>query len=231
MRAKNYSFYLHNTPIQVQRKRIKNLYLRLRSGGVQISAPLYATKKEIQHFAHAHWPWVHEQLKKQRPPLQYTQGELHFFEGRPYTLKILHNICTPGVWLVDDHSIELHTPPHSGPQERKALFDAWYTKHTYTRAQTLIQKWEPRLQVRVHRLDVKTMKSCWGTCNSYTKCIRLNSEIMKQPRPAFEYVVLHEMVHLLENNHSPAFYRWLDRFMPPWREHERLLDRSLSHHI
>lgn len=210
--------------MQVRRKRIKNLNLRLDYPQVKVSAPLYVSKKQIQQFVQKNWPWVLQQIQQQPPPLQYTTGEKHLFQGRSYKLQVWHHICQPGVWLIDDHNIELHTPPNSSTQQRQALFNNWYKKHTLTQAWPLIQKWQPFLGVQVHALKAQPMKSCWGTCNLYTKCIRINSEIMKKPRPALEYIVMHEMVHLLEKNHTPLFYKWLDKFMPTWREHEKLLD-------
>jgi predicted metal-dependent hydrolase len=110
-------------------------------------------------------------------------------------------------------------------KKRKAAIDAWYADEVQKDAPPLISKWESLIGVRSGPFSVRRMKTRWGSCNTFTKAIRLNSELAKKPRVCLEYVVIHELVHLLERRHNARFRKFMVQFMPGWKTHKKLLNR------
>ena len=92
----------------------------------------------------------------------------------------------------------------------------------------LIAKWEPRLGVQVARFYVQRMRTRWGSCNPITASIRLNTDLAKKPQECLEYIVVHEMVHLLEPTHNDRFVALMDRYLPNWQHQHQMLNRLQS---
>lgn len=115
-------------------------------------------------------------------------------------------------------------------ERRQEILDAWYRAQLREAAMPLIAKWEPRLAVRVDRLFIQRMKTKWGNCSRFARAIRLNTELAKKPRECLEYIVIHEMVHLLEPNHGKGFIDRMERTMPLWRQYRRMLNQPPVRH-
>ena len=212
-------------------KNIRYVHLRVfpPDGHVVISAPFRMRLETIQKFALSKLAWINKQHVKLRGqkvviPPQYQSGENHYVWGYPYLLSVEEGYRSASVALTQDQMI-LRVRRKTSLKKRKAAIDAWYAGEVQKDAPPLIAKWEPLIGVRSGPFSVRRMKTRWGSCNTLTKAIRLNSELAKKPRVCLEYVVIHELVHLLERRHNARFRKFMDQFMPGWKAHKKLLNR------
>jgi hypothetical protein len=209
--------------LDVVHKRIKYLRLSVHPpiGQVRVSAPLRTSANTIRQFVISKRDWIHRQQQKLRSrhvqaPYAYIDGEMHSVWGELYRLKIVEQDTPPFV-DVSDQTLLIHVLPGWSGVRRKALLTAWYRSALQAAAATLIVRWEPLLGVSVARLSVREMKTRWGSCTPRSRRIRLSMELAKKRPACLEYVVVHEMVHLLEASHNRRFVRLMDQFMPAWR--------------
>ncbi len=214
----------------LRRKQIKHLHLRVSppDGIASLSAPDRMPLEAAYAFAASKLDWIRRKQAEVRArppaiPLSYGDGESHSLWGEHYPLRLVEREAPVRVEFLEG-SILLQVPPGT-PQKRKgALLALWYRGQVRQAAAPLIAQWEPRLGVRVERLFVQRMKRLWGSCNIRDRRIRLNSELAKKPVDCFEYVVVHEMAHLLVRLHDHRFKALLDRFLPDWRLRQRRLN-------
>lgn len=217
---------------QVTFKRMKRMNLRVvpPDGEVRISAPMWIGMDAVQSFALSNLDWIQRQREKiqSRPyaaPLSYVDGETHYLWGRPYTLRVVSRKQPPSV-TAGSGTLTLSVRPRASRQKRQAVMAAWYREQLRERAEPLIAKWEPAVGRRTSRLYVQQMKSRWGSCNVTKRSIRLNSELAKRAPHLLEYVVVHELVHLLEASHNHVFKAHMTRLLPRWREYRKELNRG-----
>jgi hypothetical protein len=166
--------------------------------------------------------WIHEQQSKLRKqaretPRQFVTRESHYLWGRRYLLTVAHANAKPIVRL-DHRRITLTVRPESSAEKRAEVMHEWHKSLLHGVVPMLIRKWEAKLGVQVKRYFLQRMKTKWGGCNRRAGHIRLNTELVKKPKDLLEYIIVHEMVHLLEPTHSARFTEILDRHYPTWRE-------------
>lgn len=210
--------------ILVLRKNVKNLNLRVYPSEkeVKVSVPKRAPKALIHKFIESKLPWIRKHLnrvpvKKSRPGLKFTTGEMHLVWGKPYTLQIIEKKKAPKVLLNNDKELILQVRPESDSEKREQVLNEWYRSQLKDTIPQLIAKWEPVMGVSVREFGVKRMKTRWGTCNIRDRRIWLNLDLAKKRPILLEYVVVHEMVHLLERLHNERFYAYMTRFFPRWQ--------------
>lgn len=215
--------------INIIRKPIKNMHLRIYppDGRVQISAPLRLPIKHIYKQVEAKLDWLHAQRARlQALPLPseptMQTGEHHYFLGHAYVLTLLET-SSPTQVMLKDNQLLLSTKPNTSVLEKQTHLKKWYLTQMQTVVPELIQKWQPIIGVSVADWGAKTMKTRWGSCNIRTRRIWLNLVLIKKPILCLEYVLVHEMVHLLEASHNARFYALMDTFMPEWRCHQTAL--------
>lgn len=216
-------------PIKIVRKPIKNMHLRIYppDGRVQISAPLRLNIKHIYQQVEAKREWLHTQRARlqtlpTQPELTMQTGECHYFLGQAYTLTVFET-STPSRLLLKDNSLLLSAKPNASLLEKQLLLKKWYQAQMQSLVPELIKKWQPIIGVSVAEWGTKVMKTRWGSCNIRRRRIWLNLTLMKKPQVCLEYVLVHEMVHLLEASHNARFYQLMDTFMPEWRCHQKAL--------
>jgi predicted metal-dependent hydrolase len=216
---------IHDLSIEVVWKNIRNIHLRVYppEGRVRISAPVHMSLSDVRAFAISKMDWVtkhRERVSKIKPPLalRFVDGEEHLLWGQRYPLIITEKKAAPRVALEGD-AIHLQIRPGSHSViTRATLLNSWYRMLTQTALPALIAQWEPQMNVRAKKLHVQKMKTRWGSCNTRTHHIRINSELAKKPPECLEYVVVHELVHLLEPSHNRRFYALMDHFLPDWKQ-------------
>lgn len=207
-------------PIAVTRKRIKHTHLRVhRDGRVTISAPIRVALRDINAFAVSRLGWIRRQRGRLRElpretSHRFVDGEVHYVWGRPYELKVVERDGRQGV-SVHDGTMSLVVRPGS---DRARIVLKWQKAILNTALPPLIRKWEERLQVRLTGYHLRRMKSRWGSCNYRTRRIRLNTELVTKPPHLLEYVLVHEMVHVIVPNHGRRFVALMDEHYPTWRE-------------
>jgi hypothetical protein len=223
VRAPSYHLNLQGVAVQLTHKRIKHLRLSVHppAGDVRVSAPLGLTTDAIRQFVIGRLDWILTQQRKlqaretQRPDA-YVDGEYHSVWGQQRPLMVIERDAAPLVELKDGILL-LHARPGSSAGERRVLLTEWYRSLVEASARPRIAAWEPLMQVTVARVSARIMKTRWGSCSPHSGHIRLSTELGKKPPHILEYVVVHEMVHLLEASHNRRFRLLMDRFMPDWR--------------
>jgi len=218
------TIHIGGLSIQVTKKDIKNVHLSVHppDGRVTLVAPT-ATRLEVARaYAISKLSWIREQQRKlknqaRETPRQFIERESHYLWGRRYLMTILYRDAKPCVTL-DHKRITLTVRPGSDARRRAEVIHEWHKSILHQVVPTLIKKWEPKLEVKVADYFLQRMKTKWGSCNHKAGNIRLNTELVKKPKDLLEYVIVHEMVHLLEPTHSDRFMAILGEHYPTWRE-------------
>ena len=227
---------LGDIPVDVVLKDIKNVHLSVHppSGRVRIAAPEHMNLDTIRVFAVSKLAWIQKQQKKLREQeretcREYLDRESHYVWGKRYLLRIVEVDGAPAVELKAGSMI-LRVRPGASADGRGAIVSKWYREQLKTAIPDLLAKWEPILGVNAERVFVQKMKTKWGTCNPDRRSIRLNTDLAKKPPPYLEYILVHELTHLLEKTHNDRFTTLMDQFMPQWRQYRELLNTSpLTH--
>lgn len=226
---------LGDIAIDVTRKDVKHVHLSVRppSGRVTLVAPK-ATRLEVARaYAASKLGWIRDQQATLRgqareTPREFVERESHYFWGRRYLLSVVEKDEKPSVRL-SHRRITLTMRPGSTRTKRDAVMQEWHRSLLHEVVPELIRKWESRLGVKVAGYFLQRMKTKWGGCNHRAGNIRLNSELVKKPKDLLEYVIVHEMIHLIERTHSKRYMALLDEHYPRWREaRAELNDRPLT---
>ena len=182
----------------------------------------------IRVFAISKLAWIkHQQTKlreqERETPRDYVERESHYVWGTRYLLTVSETDGPPSIEVKHTRML-LRVGSRAGEDTRRTVVEEWYREQLKEAVPPLLARWQPRLDVRVDRFFVQRMKTKWGSCNHKARTIRLNTELAKKPVECLEYIVLHELVHLLEPTHNARFSRLLDHFMPQWRHHRDTLN-------
>ena len=214
---------LGDISVDVVLKDIKNVHLSVYPppGRGRISAPSHMSMETIRVFAISKLDWIRKhqaELKKQarETPRDFVDRESHYVWGKRYLLRVVERDEVPSVAL-KGNKMTLRMRPDTGTNKRHAILEAWYRNQLKSAITRLIVKWEPVMDVHVERFYVQRMKTRWGSCNPEKGSIRLNTELARKPRECLEYLVVHEMAHLIEPTHSKHFIALMGRFLPHWR--------------
>ncbi len=227
---------LGDIAVDVVKKDIKNVHLSVYppSGRVRISAPSRMSLDTIRVFAISKLDWIKQQQKKLREqeretPREYLDRESHYVWGKRYLLKVAENNSAPEVGLKRNILI-LRIRPGSSEEKKQTVLEEWYREQLKAAVPPVIAKWESLLGVKVKRFFVQRMKTKWGGSSPGAGSIRLNTELAKKPRECLEYIVVHEMIHLLEPTHNSRFITLIDQFMPKWQFQRQELNRLPVRH-
>jgi hypothetical protein len=189
----------------------------------------------IRLFSISKLGWIRKQQAKLRnqkreTAREYVTRESHYYLGQRYLLKIIEQNTLPKVVLKHD-TIELHVRPGAMKKQKEELLQTWYRQQLKELTPQHIAKLEKKMNVKVADISIRTMKTKWGTCNFEAKRIWLNTELAKKQIESIEYVLIHEMVHLLERNHNEKFIAYMDSFSPKWKHLREDLNRSALGHV
>jgi hypothetical protein len=227
---------LGDIAVDVVLKNIKNVHLSVYppTGKVRISAPERLSLDTIRVFAISKLGWIKQQQKKLRgqdreTPREYLDRESHYVWGRRYLLKVVEKQAGPKVELKHSKMI-LRVGSRTNDETKQETLARSYREQIKAAVPDVITKWEPMIGVNVKHVFVQKMKTKWGSCNPGTRSIRLNTDLAKKPRECLEYIVVHEMVHLLEPTHNAHFVALMDRLMPQWRVRREQLNRLPVRH-
>ena len=206
--------------IEVLRKDIKNLHLSVLPphGRVRVAAPRQMSLDTIRVFVISKLDWIRRQQRKmdaqeREAPREYLDRESHYVWGRRYLLKRIEENAAPSVELRHSRLV-LQVRPGTDEARSREILEVWYREQVRLAVPSLIAKWEPVMGVKVGRVFVQRMKTRWGSCNPESQSIRLNTDLAKKPPECLEYIMVHEMAHLLEPTHNPRFRSLMNLFMP-----------------
>lgn len=221
---------LGDISVDVIKKDIKNIHLSVHppTGRVRISAPQRMTVETIRVFAVSKLAWIkHHQQKLQaqerETPREFLNRESHYVWGRRYLLRVIEDAERNGVDLAHNRLV-LSVRRDMPAAKREAVLDEWYRQRLREAAQPLLRRWEKLIGVKADKLYVQRMKTRWGSCNDKSKAIRLNTELAKKPLDCLEYILVHELLHLIEPTHNRRFNQLLQQFMPDWQHRRDLLN-------
>lgn len=210
--------------IAVNRKAVKNVHLSVHppAGHVTLVAPAGTRLEVARAYAISKLGWIRDQQAKllgqaRETPRLYIERESHYLWGRRLLLAVVQQELKPFVSL-DHKRITLHVRPGSSAEKRAKVIHEWHKTLLHDVVPTLIAKWESILKVKVAGYFLQRMKTKWGSCNHKAGHIRLNTELVKKPKDLLEYVVVHEMAHLIEPIHNDRFIAILEEHYPTWRE-------------
>jgi predicted metal-dependent hydrolase len=229
-----FQILIDDIPVEVIYKEIRNIHIVVYPpyGKVKISAPKGIPLEAIESFAVSKSVWIKKHRSKYHDVephlLELTDThKYYYYLGKPYAIKTILHTGKSKISL-NETDIELHVKKGISQRKKQNLLNEWSRLQLNNIIPQLIEKWEKRMNVSVTGFGIKRMKTRWGSCNIKTKRIWLNLELAKKPLQCIEYIVVHEMVHLLERKHNTRFKAYLDEFLPGWREYKKELNFSPS---
>lgn len=218
--------------IELEKKKIKNMYLKILppDGRIHISAPMGMSNERIQNFVMEKMDWIKEKQKRMKSKsnslnkqdIQYTDGDLVYFDGRVYTLSLEEGRKT-GI-TPKESKLLMHVRKNSTMEQRKKILNLWYKEVLTAKIDSLILKWEAVIGVKSDGFVIRDMKTRWGSCNIRTRRLSFSLQLAQKSMPCVEYVVVHELVHLLEGSHNHIFKAYMDKFLPDWRSIKKELN-------
>lgn len=218
--------------VDVVRKDIKNLHLAVYppAGRVRVATPLRVSDEAVRLAVISRLAWIKRQQAKfegqeRQSAREYVTGESHYFQGRRYRLNVVYGNAPAHVLIRNNRTLDLFVRKGSDTSLRERVFLAWYRQRLKEVIPPLIERWEGIIGVRVAEWHIKQMKTKWGTCTIKARRIWLNLELAKKPVQCLEYIIAHEMVHLLERHHNDRFRALMDQFMPKWGVYRAELNR------
>lgn len=226
-----------NIKIDVIRKDIKNMHLAVYppNGRIRIAAPLRINDEAIRLFAISKIAWIKRQQRKfqeqdRETNREYSTRESHYFLGKRFLLNVVEQNAAPKVILRNKTYIDLFLRPGASVEKREEIMNEWYRAELKKLIPSIIKKYEKQLGVECNDWGVKQMKTKWGTCNIEKKRIWVNLELAKKPIICLEYIILHELIHLIERHHNNNFLAYMEKYMPQWKYHKDELNRlPVSH--
>ena len=220
-------------PVQVVRKPIKNLHLSVcpPDGHVRLAVPLHMTADNVRLAVITRLSWIKKQQASfQAQPRQSERemvtGESHYVFGKRYRLEVIERRGCHEVIIKNHSTLQLFVNPGTSTQNRTLVLTEWYRKQLKARIPDLLKHWEPLIGKQVAAWGIKKMKTKWGSCNINQRRIWLNLELAKKPIECLEYVLVHELVHLLERHHGDRFKAHMTKYLPQWQRCRDILKRE-----
>jgi len=223
--------------IDVVKKDIKNMHLAVYppNGRIRIAVPKQLDDETIRLHIVSKLSWIKKNIAKfeqadRLSSLDYVSGESHYLEGKRYLLNVISDASINQIKLRGKTYIDLYEKHGTPVGHRPLMIQEWYRARLKVRIEPLIAKWQDVIGVQINEWAVKQMKTKWGTCNTRAKRIWINLELAKKPDDCLEYIIVHELMHLIEKHHNENFKALMDRYLPDWRVRKDRLNRlPLSH--
>lgn len=223
--------------VEIVRKSIKNLHLGVYppNGRVRVAAPMAVNDDAVRLAVVTRLPWIRRRQaaftrQKRQSIRRYVSGESHFVFGRRYRLRVIAGLGPSGVTITNARSLTLRCASGSTPEQRERTMLVWYRKILREAARPLVEKWAGLIGVPAPQWGIRRMKTKWGSCSTASQKIWMNLELAKKPPQSLEYVIVHELSHLIERKHNDRFVKLMDRHLPDWRTiRDELNAAPLSH--
>ena len=225
---------IEEVELEVARRAVKNLRISVYppDGRVRVVVPLQAGEAFWRSAVQAKLNWIRQKQRllahgrTDSPLPRYCTGETHYFLGHPYCLQVQAHKGPAQVCVRNERVLDFFIRESWADAQREKAFLDWYRAQLRVLVPVLLDKWQPVLGVSAREWGIKRMKTRWGTCNVTARRIWINLELAKKPFACLEYIVVHELVHLLERSHNARFWGLMDRFLPEWRKSKQLLNQK-----
>lgn len=223
--------------VEIVRKDIKNLHLGVYPphGRVRIAAPLVLSNEAVRLAVIDKLGWIRKQKDKfaeqpRQSQREMVNGESHYFLGQRYRLRVHEQNGPARVALHGVANLDLFVRPDTIAAKREVVLLRWHREQLKALIQPLLEKWQQIIGVKVAGWGIKKMKTKWGSCNPAARRVWFNLELAKKPVQCLEYIVVHELLHLLERNHTERFTTLIEEHLPKWRQYREILNKSLLAH-
>ncbi|MCA0402620.1 MAG: M48 family metallopeptidase [Proteobacteria bacterium] len=209
--------------IEIERKPIKNIYFRVYppEGNIKVTAPMALSLNSIKKLIEHRFDWLQSRAILYKKPQFKPEPNSIYYLGHSYFLQLKQGKSFP---YIENDQFYLYLKDPESTIEQNALIEQFYRRELIKIVPPLIKKWEPILNVKVKEWRIKKMKTRWGTCNIKKHRIWMNLNLMEKNLACIEYVLVHEMVHLLEASHNKRFHQLMTQFLPEWK----ILDKQLK---
>ena len=221
----------------VVRKSIKNLHLSVLppNGWVRVTAPANMKDDAVRTLLALRLPWIKKQQAKfagqeRQAKRDYVSGESHYFLGKRYRLELIYKDEAPAVFIKGKNKIVLQVRPQSSQTKKQEVMFDWYRAELQTVVDDLVFKWQKKIAVEIKGWGIRRMKTRWGTCNPKRSRILINLELAKKPIACIEYIVVHELLHLIERKHGDKFVSLMTKHLPKWKSTKEELNRFILSH-
>jgi len=232
MNTESVEIRVSDLAVQIVRKDIKNLHLGVYppNGRVRVAAPLSVSNDAVRLAVIDKLGWIRKQQARfaaqpRQTEREMVSGESHYYLGRRYRLSVVERDGSSRVEL-RNRTLELQVRAGLDAKGREHVLQRWYRKRLRELVPPLLTKWEPVVGVRSVAWGIKKMKTKWGSCNLTAGRVWLNLELAKKPGQCLEYLIVHELTHLIERHHNDRFVSLMDRHMPQWRHHRKVLNEA-----
>jgi predicted metal-dependent hydrolase len=233
MNTESHDLTINGLPVSIVRKAIKNLHLGVYPphGRVRVAVPLAVTDEAVRLAVVGKLGWIKRQRAKfkaqpRQSAREMVREESHYFLGTRYRLRVIQLYGASRVVLRNRSAMDLYVHPGTSAEQRERVLHRWYRQQLKELIPTLVEKWQSALGVQLADWGVKKMKTKWGTCSVDARRIWLNLELAKKPVQCLEYIVVHELVHLIERRHNEHFVSIMDKHLPQWRLHRQELNAA-----
>ena len=231
------SIEVRGIPVEVVRKEIRNLHVGVYPprGRVRVAAPHRLDDTAVRLAIISRLAWIRQrreefERQQRQSRREFVNGESHYFAGRRYRLDVIDHRGRPAVRLVNNSTMRLLVSPNADRDAREAVLQRWYRRQLRRQLPALRGKWEPLVGVTAADVRIKRMKTLWGSCSVEDKRIWLNLELAKKPASCLVYVLVHELIHLLERHHTDRFRSLMDSHLPHWQVYrDQLNSLPLAH--
>lgn len=219
--------------VEVVRKEIRNLHLAVYPphGRVRIAVPDRVSAEAVRMAVVSRLGWIRRRqaafgAQDRQSPREMVNGETHYFQGRRHRLRVIEGNHRPEVRNIKNDVLELRVRAGADRSKREQLLHDWYRSHLREQIPAIVAKWEPKAGVKVADFGIRRMRTRWGTCSPGAGRIWLNLELAKKAPQCLEYIVVHEMAHLVEPKHNDRFREHMDRMLPQWRSLRETLNQA-----
>jgi predicted metal-dependent hydrolase len=222
-----------NLTVDVIRKDIKNLHLSVLppNGRVRVAVPVHVNDDRVRSAVVSKLAWIKKQIadfemQPRQSEREMVSGESHYFFGRRYRLQVIEKAGKSDLTIKGSNTLLLTVSVGTTKEQRFKMLDEWYRAQLKAKLPEIVSKWQSIIAVEASYFGIRKMKTKWGSCNTSSKRIWLNLELAKKPPECLEYILVHELVHLLERKHNYRFKMLMDEFMPKWNLHRNTLNTS-----
>jgi len=233
MSTESQKITVNDITVEVVRKSIKNLHLGVYppDGRVRVAAPLAVSDDAVRLAVVGKLGWIKRQKatfenQTRQSRREMVRGESHYFLGRRYRLRVIEHDGPGRVTLRGATTMDLFVRAGITAEQCEQVLQRWYREQLKALIPPLLEKWQETMGVQVADWGVKKMKTKWGSCNIEARRVWINLELAKKPVNCLEYIIVHELVHLLERRHDDRFTVLMDRFIPLWRHYRAELNRA-----
>src|SRR3990167_9349546 len=227
-------FKVGGIEVVVLHKKVKNLHLNVLPpvGKVRVSAPINMGDDAIRTFFATRISWIKKHQAKfkgheRQTAREYVSGESHFFLGNRYRLEVEFTEEKLGVTIKNKKKMVLSVNPKSQLLKREQVVQDWYRNELRNILTDLIDKWQKKIGVKADYWGIRRMKTRWGTCDEKTNRLWFNLELIKKPERCIQYVVVHELIHLIEIKHNDKFVELINKYLPKWRSEKDELNQLI----